>query len=104
MLCGYFPFEHPNLNVMFRKIETAEIRYPKYISETAKDLLNHIFVVDPSNRYNVQDVLNHPFCHCFDDSITNDDMAPSDSSYHSTTVSIEEIVEQVPYNFGDADI
>jgi serine/threonine protein kinase len=35
--------------------------YWDHISDSAKDLIEHLLVVDPTKRYTVQQALNHPW-------------------------------------------
>ncbi|KAJ3085593.1 hypothetical protein HK102_014018 [Quaeritorhiza haematococci] len=66
MLSGTLPFgtdENPML--LARKIQSANYEFddPKweYISESAKDLISKLLVVDPDKRLDIEQTLNHPW-------------------------------------------
>jgi serine/threonine protein kinase len=47
-----------NLLILFVNIKDP---YWKDITDEAKDLINHLLVVDASKRYTAKDALNHPW-------------------------------------------
>jgi serum/glucocorticoid-regulated kinase 2 len=49
MLVGYTPFfdESENHKIIEHKIKTGIIKYPDFVSEDAKDLINKLLVRDP---------------------------------------------------------
>ena len=63
LLCGYPPFHDSNQPRLFRKIRAGQYRFDSpywdNVSEQAKDLIRHLLVVDPTQRYDAQQVLNH---------------------------------------------
>mmetsp|Transcript_7544 Transcript_7544/g.7989 ORF Transcript_7544/g.7989 Transcript_7544/m.7989 type:complete len:397 (-) Transcript_7544:564-1754(-) len=63
LLAGMPPFSSDNGTDLFASIQTANFSYPdEYwsdISAGAKDLINHLLVIDQRKRYTVQQVLNH---------------------------------------------
>ena len=61
MLAGYLPFDDPNMNALFNKIERGEFRMAKWFSPEVKDLITKMLVVDPEKRYNLDDVIAHPW-------------------------------------------
>lgn len=61
MLAGYLPFDDPNMNALFNKIERGEFRMAKYFSPEVKDLISKMLVVDPDKRYTLDDVIAHPW-------------------------------------------
>mmetsp|Transcript_26895 Transcript_26895/g.39844 ORF Transcript_26895/g.39844 Transcript_26895/m.39844 type:complete len:570 (+) Transcript_26895:148-1857(+) len=50
MLSGLPPFYSRSREVMFEKIMKAELNFPSFLSEAAKDLLRHLLVRDPKKR------------------------------------------------------
>jgi calcium/calmodulin-dependent protein kinase I len=65
LLCGFPPFYEDSTQLLFRKIQRAEFDYPSPFwdetSEEAKDLINHMLVVDPEERFSIEQVLDHPW-------------------------------------------
>ncbi|XP_063722543.1 calcium/calmodulin-dependent protein kinase type IV-like [Symsagittifera roscoffensis] len=67
LLCGYEPFsdESDDDKVMFKKILNGayEFHAPEWdeISESAKDLVRKMLVVDPAKRLSVNAAVNHPW-------------------------------------------
>jgi len=50
MLTGLPPFYAQNVNVMYTKILSGELRFPSYISDNAKSLLEGLLTRDPEKR------------------------------------------------------
>ena len=61
MLCGFLPFDDKDNNILFQKILECKIRFPKFLSDDAKDLLKKILVINPLKRINIQNIKKHPF-------------------------------------------
>jgi len=61
MLAGYLPFDDPNMNHLFNKIERGDFRMAKNFTEPAKDLIGKMMTVDPVQRYNLDQVVAHPW-------------------------------------------
>ena len=61
MLCGYLPFEDKNNDALFKKILECKVKYPRYVSEKAKDLLKKILVNEPDKRITISKIKQHPF-------------------------------------------
>jgi len=59
MLAGYLPFDDPNMNALFNKIERGEYRMAKYFSDDVKDLINMLLVVNPDKRGTLDQVIAH---------------------------------------------
>eukprot|EP00759_Apiculatamorpha_spiralis_P008397 PhF_6_TR15428/c0_g2_i1/m.23936 len=59
MLAGYLPFDDPNMNHLFNKIERGEYRMAKHFSDEAKDLITHMLTVDPHQRFTLEQVIAH---------------------------------------------
>jgi len=64
MLTGLPPFYAQNVNVMYQKILSGELRFPNYISEEAKSLLEGLLTRDPALRLGTRggdEVKGHPW-------------------------------------------
>lgn len=63
MLTGSTPFFDPNISQMYKKIQTADVKYDRYppIDEQAVDLLQKLLVRDPAERIGYSDLREHPF-------------------------------------------
>ena len=61
MLCGYLPFEDKDNEILFEKILECKLEFPRYISETSKDLIEKILVTDPDKRISIPEIKKHPF-------------------------------------------
>jgi len=64
MLTGLPPFYAQNVNVMYQKILSGELRFPAHISEEAKSLLEGLLTRDPALRLGSKggdDVKAHPW-------------------------------------------
>jgi serum/glucocorticoid-regulated kinase 2 len=63
MLTGSTPFFDPNISQMYKKIQTADIKYDRYppIDDTAVDLLKKLLVRDPAQRISYAEVREHEF-------------------------------------------
>ena len=59
MICGYLPFEDNDHDILFRTIKEGKFRIPQHVSETAKDLIIHILVVNPKKRYTITQIKKH---------------------------------------------
>ena len=65
LLSGVPPFWHRKQHLMFRMIMEGHYTMTGLewddVSDTAKDLIGHLLVVDPSQRYTAEQALQHPF-------------------------------------------
>ena len=65
MLCGYLPFENEenakNNNLLFKKILSGKLEYPKFLSNTAVDLMKKILVNSPKKRIKINEIKKHSF-------------------------------------------
>ena len=61
LLTGSLPFDDNNLLGLFQKIREARFFMPLYISQQAKDLINHMIVPNPLNRITIPEIKNHPW-------------------------------------------
>ncbi|CAI5740091.1 unnamed protein product [Peronospora destructor] len=63
MLTGSTPFFDANISQMYKKIQTADVKYERYppIDEDAIDLLRKLLVRDPADRADIHGVRSHSF-------------------------------------------
>jgi len=61
MLSGHQAFDDDNVKALFNKIERGEYRMSRYFSDSAKDLISKILVVDASRRYTINQIIAHPW-------------------------------------------
>ena len=61
MLCGFLPFDHKDNDKLFKKILECKIKFPKHLSDEAKDLLKKILVPNPRKRITIKEIKKHPF-------------------------------------------
>lgn len=75
LLCGYPPFHSDNQSVLFSLIKKGEFvfdsPYWDHVSASAKDLISHLLVVNPEERYTAKQALEHPWLHFDEDSNNN---------------------------------
>ncbi len=66
MLTGMPPFYAKDREKLFKSIKTGSVKYPKYLSKEAVNLLEGLFIKDPDHRLGSGDdgvkmIKNHPF-------------------------------------------
>ena len=61
MLCGYLPFEDKDNDILFKKILECKIEFPDNLSNTTKDLIKKILVVEPEKRITIENIKKHDF-------------------------------------------
>ena len=66
MLTGMPPFYNKDRQKLFNTIKAIKIKFPKYLSNDAVDLLQKFFVKDPEQRLGsgengLNDIKSHPF-------------------------------------------
>jgi len=65
MLCGFPPFYNESNEVMAKSIQSGEFEFPSpywdNISELAKDLIMSILRVEPDDRPDAGEILEHPW-------------------------------------------
>jgi calcium/calmodulin-dependent protein kinase I len=64
-LCGFPPFYEENNQKLFEMIKSCTYEFPSPfwddVSDTAKNLIREILVVDPAKRLNAEQILSHPW-------------------------------------------
>eukprot|EP01012_Entosiphon_sulcatum_P064692 TRINITY_DN93523_c0_g1_i1.p1 TRINITY_DN93523_c0_g1~~TRINITY_DN93523_c0_g1_i1.p1 ORF type:complete len:334 (+),score=65.23 TRINITY_DN93523_c0_g1_i1:66-1067(+) len=65
LLCGFLPFSDDSWPKLFSNITTGTYHFPSpnwdHISAEAKDLVRHLLVVDPGQRFTAEQALHHPW-------------------------------------------
>ena len=65
MLCGYLPFDgdedKDGNDVLFKNIIEGNLEIPKFVSNTAKDLIVRLLNVDAKERITIPEIKKHPF-------------------------------------------
>lgn len=61
MLSGYLPFSESNEELNCQKIINCDYEMPEWISESCADLISHILKEDPLDRYDIEQVKDHPW-------------------------------------------
>jgi 5'-AMP-activated protein kinase catalytic alpha subunit len=61
MLCGWLPFEDPNVSALYKKILSGSYELPDWVSRSAADLLSNILCTNPEQRYTIEQIRNHPW-------------------------------------------
>ena len=60
-LVGEPPFMATNQDETFKRISTANVKYPAHISSEARDLINRLLVKETTKRLPLEKVLQHPW-------------------------------------------
>jgi serine/threonine protein kinase len=58
---GFNPFQGSNVNETFNNIITVNVNWPRNISKSCRHLLQHIFVREPTQRLNLNQIKEHGF-------------------------------------------
>jgi hypothetical protein len=81
LLCGYPPFRDKVEKQLFLKIRSGVYEFhPKYwdkISEDAKDLIRRLLMINPLERYTVEETLSHPWIHADSKQLSSYDLSES---------------------------
>ncbi|XP_032678954.1 RAC-beta serine/threonine-protein kinase B [Odontomachus brunneus] len=69
MMCGRLPFYNRDHEKLFTLILLEEVRFPRTISNEARDMLGGLLIKDPSRRLgggpnDAKDIMNHAFFSC----------------------------------------
>ena len=57
LLAGFLPFDERTMPELFAKIQNADVQYPAFFEEDAKDLLAKILTNDPVARISLDDIM-----------------------------------------------
>ncbi|KAI3444277.1 hypothetical protein Pfo_000942 [Paulownia fortunei] len=61
LLCGRLPFDDDNLSGLYAKIKSGVYTIANHLSESARDLIQRILVVDPMKRISIPEIRRHPW-------------------------------------------
>ncbi|CAL6075013.1 Kinase [Hexamita inflata] len=61
MICGYLPFDDPDLQQLYKKVLNGRVEVPEYVSPQATDLLNKILIQEPKYRISLSEIMKHPW-------------------------------------------
>eukprot|EP00730_Choanoeca_flexa_P001127 TRINITY_DN10489_c0_g1_i2.p1 TRINITY_DN10489_c0_g1~~TRINITY_DN10489_c0_g1_i2.p1 ORF type:complete len:525 (+),score=128.57 TRINITY_DN10489_c0_g1_i2:195-1577(+) len=61
MLCGFLPFDDPDLKRLGAKIRRGTFKEPSHLSADALDLLHGLINTNPDERYTMEKVRRHPW-------------------------------------------
>eukprot|EP00756_Hemistasia_phaeocysticola_P013760 Hpha_TRINITY_DN15298_c0_g2::TRINITY_DN15298_c0_g2_i1::g.68252::m.68252 len=61
MLAGYLPFDDPNMNALFNKIERGEYRMARHFTDPVKDIISRMLVIEPEKRITLEQLCQHPW-------------------------------------------
>ncbi|OHT01316.1 CAMK family protein kinase [Tritrichomonas foetus] len=100
MLAAALPFDAPTLPELARQIMNVQIMYPRNFPKGAVDLMKHIIIADPSKRYTIEQIRNHPWFAVNYSKITG---ASNDSSIVDTEVTMKNEPESAKNDKPDED-
>jgi aurora kinase, other len=63
-LVGNPPFEAQGHSETYRRIAKVDLKFPPHLSDGAKDLISRLLVKDPSKRWTLPQVMQHPWIAC----------------------------------------
>ena len=97
------PFFHENSSKMYMKIINEELSFPYPTEKNTENLLKGLLVKKPSNRFNYDDIVKHPFFNGLDfQKVYNRGYKPKYIPKISTPESVEnfhpEFTEESPYD------
>ncbi|KAK2962642.1 putative serine/threonine protein kinase [Blattamonas nauphoetae] len=61
LVCGFLPFEDQNTQALYQKILHARYRCPSTLSAECRNLISKILEVDPTKRYTIAQIRQHPW-------------------------------------------
>ena len=59
LLCGTLPFDDESIPNLFKKIKSGMYSLPTHLSQSSRDLILRMLVVDPMKRITIADVRKH---------------------------------------------
>ncbi|KAI9284470.1 kinase-like domain-containing protein [Umbelopsis sp. AD052] len=59
LLCGHLPFDDENIRLLLTKVKNGRYKIPDHVSNLAKDLITKILVIDPKDRFKMEDIQSH---------------------------------------------
>lgn len=61
LVVGRPPFESTDIRDTFSRVSRGDFRIPEDVSPPAKDLINRLIVLDPSQRLSLEQIKRHPY-------------------------------------------
>lgn len=61
LLAGYLPFDEPIMSALFRKIQKADFKYPKWFTPQVRSLLDKVLVTNPKKRLTLEQIEADPW-------------------------------------------
>ncbi|KAG2184797.1 hypothetical protein INT43_000710, partial [Umbelopsis isabellina] len=80
LLCGHLPFDDENIRLLLskvsyhidislpiglylpsRQVKSGKYRMPDHVPQLARDLITRILVIDPKERFTMEDIQSHPW-------------------------------------------
>jgi 5'-AMP-activated protein kinase, catalytic alpha subunit len=61
LLCGTLPFDDESIPNLFKKIKSGMYSLPSHLSQSSRDLILRMLVVDPMKRITIAEVRQHPW-------------------------------------------
>lgn len=61
LLCGTLPFDDESIPNLFKKIKSGMYSLPSHLSQSSRDLILRMLVVDPMKRITFADIRQHPW-------------------------------------------
>jgi 5'-AMP-activated protein kinase catalytic alpha subunit len=61
LLCGTLPFDDENIPNLFKKIKSGMYSLPSHLSQSSRELILRMLVVDPIKRITIAEVRQHPW-------------------------------------------
>ena len=71
MICGYLPFDDKNSKILYNKIIEGKYYFPYFVSDQARDLIKNILNTDPKKRYNIDQIISHPWFNSIKFTVSN---------------------------------
>ena len=59
LLCGNLPFDDENIPNLFKKIKSGMFTLPAHLSQSSRELILRMLVVDPIKRITMPDIKKH---------------------------------------------
>lgn len=63
IVCGYLPFQDPNMTKLMQKIIYKEVDFPAHVSDECADLIKKLLIKDPEERITLNEIIEHPWIH-----------------------------------------
>jgi 5'-AMP-activated protein kinase, catalytic alpha subunit len=61
LLCGTLPFDDESIPNLFKKIKSGMYSLPSHLSQSSRDLILRMLVVDPMKRATIGEIRQHPW-------------------------------------------